>query len=544
MRPAETARPAFADSPDAFEEELNFVCRTLRRMGARPSEAEDLAQDVFLVVWRRWADFEPEKPLRAWLAGIAQNVALDHFRRHSRREVATVAIEQEDHAPGPEDQLASARARRLTLRALASLPERHRAILIRHEFDGVSMRELADDLAVPFFTVASRIRRARQRFEKAVKELQKRGGRWAGLGAEPLFRARPRSPGPDQSPLPTFGALVLPVGVVIVLGIFLVGVIWTKASPGGLANLAAAAVEPPASALKVPMFRPAPRPLPPPRLLAPPSQRAAVPPKEPEEDLVRGLIGHWRFEDGPGSPIAKDGSGRGHPCLLHGVDPVTAWVPGKVGGAVDLGRTGFLECPMPEARAGVPFDLSVAAWMKRREPRRESALFTRQLPSFDNKPLFWFGLWENRVTVWSRSWVGWTSSRPRQSDTWTHVTFVHSGSETRVYVDGVLTTHRTGQLPRGADGVVTGPLIIGGMRFGTDPLQVRHHFDGLVDEALVYDRPLTDAQVAALAKLGAKGPTGGPGSPRGGASACLEKRIDRTFVAPKVAQLECPIHPM
>jgi hypothetical protein len=214
--------------------------------------------------------------------------------------------------------------------------------------------------------------------------------------------------------------------------------------------------------------------------------------------LARGLVGHWRFDDGPGSDIAQDSSGRGHPCLLHDLDPSAAWVSGRVGGALDLGRMGWLDCPLPQAKAGVPFDLSVAVWIKRERQRPFSALFARQLPSGDGRHLFWFGLRDDLLTVYSDSWIGWTSRTLTSFDGWIHVAFVHAGDETRLYVDGVPVRLKTGQLPRG-EGVVQRSLTIGSARRRQDPLDVQHHFDGLVDEAMVYDRPLTDAEVATLA---------------------------------------------
>ena len=63
-------RPSDIRSAEAFGAELDYVYRTFRRMGAQPAEAEDMAQDVFMVVWRRWADFErgPARCARGWRA--------------------------------------------------------------------------------------------------------------------------------------------------------------------------------------------------------------------------------------------------------------------------------------------------------------------------------------------------------------------------------------------------------------------------------------------------------------------------------------------
>ena len=60
------------DCYSAFEAELDFVYRTLRRHGAGPTDAEDLTQEVFLVVWRRWRDYDPHRPLRPTTGGVCR----------------------------------------------------------------------------------------------------------------------------------------------------------------------------------------------------------------------------------------------------------------------------------------------------------------------------------------------------------------------------------------------------------------------------------------------------------------------------------------
>jgi len=160
----------FVNCVRAFETEFDYVYRALKRHGVNPADAEDLAQEVFLVMWRRWADYDTTRPLRPWLAGIAFKVAHD-YRRRSGREVPGGLVDAEDQAPGAEEHLASARARTLVLRALGSLPEKQRTIIVMHDLDGASMREIADILSVPLFTAYSRLRSARQAFAKAVRRL-------------------------------------------------------------------------------------------------------------------------------------------------------------------------------------------------------------------------------------------------------------------------------------------------------------------------------------------------------------------------------------
>ena len=434
--PVESNLSATATS---LEAEFEYVYRTFRRMGSPPAEAEDLAQDVFVVMCRRWRDFQADRPLRPWLAGIAYRVARDHSRKYSRRELAASGLHAEAEAPGLDDQLSSARARHLALQALATLPERYRAVLVRHHVDGLSIRQMAEETSTPFFTVAARLRRARRRFTRAVKQLQLGGRRLAVI----------------------VGLTAAAAGIVVAL------------VPRGATRHRTAAVSPALAA-----GRPAP---------APPA---------------RGLVGRWSFDDGPGSAMARDSSGNGHPCLLRDLDEKTAWVSGPLGGALDLGRSGWLECPLPPTRAGGPIELSMALWIKRVANRRpETAFFSRQFTGAEDlrNQLFWFGLHDHSLLLRSWAWTGWTSRSLPPPETWTHVAAVHGARDTRLYVDGVLVRQTTNHQPR-AEGVVDSPLTIGGMRFSDDPLRVRHHFDGLLDEAVLYDRALEDAEVAALAR--------------------------------------------
>src|SRR5688572_23766418 len=135
--------PPFANCVRAFEEEFDYVYRALRRHGVTAHDAEDLAQDVFLVMWRRWADFDADRPLRPWLAGIAFRVAHDHLRRRWREVPGGQLEAEEDRAPHGEERLAASRARALVLRALTGLPERHRAMVVMHDIDGLSVQKIA-----------------------------------------------------------------------------------------------------------------------------------------------------------------------------------------------------------------------------------------------------------------------------------------------------------------------------------------------------------------------------------------------------------------
>ena len=101
----------------AFEDQLDYVCTVLRRYGVPAADVEDLAQDVFLVAWRRWSAYQADRPLRPWLAGIAFRLASKHHVRR-RREVPGVELDVRDDTALPDERVASARTQELARRAL------------------------------------------------------------------------------------------------------------------------------------------------------------------------------------------------------------------------------------------------------------------------------------------------------------------------------------------------------------------------------------------------------------------------------------------
>ncbi|HMF43627.1 MAG TPA: sigma-70 family RNA polymerase sigma factor [Polyangia bacterium] len=157
---------------DAFQRELDYVYRTLRRLGTAPSEVDDLAQEVFLALRRSWNEYDQQRPLRPYLFGISFRIA-SAYERKRRREVAFGVVEVGDVGPGPDDALQSKQARALVLAALERIPLPRRAVLVMHDIDDVSVGNVASVLDIPLFTVYSRLRKARRELEAAVRRLLK-----------------------------------------------------------------------------------------------------------------------------------------------------------------------------------------------------------------------------------------------------------------------------------------------------------------------------------------------------------------------------------
>ena len=155
---------------DAFQQELDYIHRSLRRLGTAPSEVEDLAQDLFVALRRSWSEYDPNYPLRPYLFGFAFRIAAANQRKR-RREVASGIVEVDDTGPGPDDALQSKQARALLLAALERIPLPRRAVLVMHELDDVPIAEVASVLLIPRFTAYSRLRKARRELETAIRRL-------------------------------------------------------------------------------------------------------------------------------------------------------------------------------------------------------------------------------------------------------------------------------------------------------------------------------------------------------------------------------------
>jgi RNA polymerase sigma-70 factor (ECF subfamily) len=157
---------------EAFQSEFDYLCRTLRRLGARSADIEDDVHEVFLVLSRKWGEYDATRPLRPYLFGIAFRVVASR-RRRERRGVPEALDGVQGSGLRPDEALEAADARALVVDALARVPYARRAVLVMHDIDEVPMRDIAQALSVPLFTGYSRLRKARREFEAAVRALSK-----------------------------------------------------------------------------------------------------------------------------------------------------------------------------------------------------------------------------------------------------------------------------------------------------------------------------------------------------------------------------------
>jgi RNA polymerase sigma-70 factor (ECF subfamily) len=154
-------------------ENLDFVWRTLRRLGVDEADLEDATQRVFLVVAQKLDGIAPDRE-RSFVFGTSLRVASHARRTRKRRREQTLdgTMPQVDGAPNPEDALVHRQALDLLSQILNGMPETLRMTFLLYELEQMSMVDIAKMAQVPLGTVASRLRRAREHFHAEVRRLE------------------------------------------------------------------------------------------------------------------------------------------------------------------------------------------------------------------------------------------------------------------------------------------------------------------------------------------------------------------------------------
>jgi len=140
-----------------FEDHAAAVGRILRAMGVAEADVMDAAQEVFLVVNRRYGEFEGRSSVSTWIRQICIRVALSSRRsRRRRREDVLAEPPEESVAADQHSRIEGAEERRLLGWLLDSLDVGQREVIVLHDIEHLPMREVADIVGVPLQTAYSR----------------------------------------------------------------------------------------------------------------------------------------------------------------------------------------------------------------------------------------------------------------------------------------------------------------------------------------------------------------------------------------------------
>lgn len=140
-------------------------------------EARDVAQEIFIKLHQKLDTVRSDKPFLAWVMRIARNCAIDRLRRLDVRTPAhSVPLESAPDLvvglPTPEEDCLRSARDRLLYRALGTLSENNREIILLKDIQELKLVEVAELMAAPLGTIKSRWNRARVELAKAVRRLQ------------------------------------------------------------------------------------------------------------------------------------------------------------------------------------------------------------------------------------------------------------------------------------------------------------------------------------------------------------------------------------
>lgn len=160
-------KTAFAELFDHFAPRIKSY---LQRLGMDGAQAEELTQDVMIVLWHKAALFDPAKSsLATWLFRVARNRRIDALRRDKSGKLDESDPALLPSSPDAPDEMMGAEQRdERVRRAMAQLPGEQLELVRMAFFVGLSHSQISDETGLPLGTVKSRIRLAFGRLKKAL----------------------------------------------------------------------------------------------------------------------------------------------------------------------------------------------------------------------------------------------------------------------------------------------------------------------------------------------------------------------------------------
>lgn len=198
------------DDPTAFEELVrryqDRLLTVMFHLVGNRDEADDLAQEVFLRVYRHRKDYHPQAKFSTWLFTIAHHLAQNVYRRRQRKpetqidwtDSGILAQQSSEHwrgsaAPAPDSQLRHEELSQVVQWALARLNERQRLAVVLNKFEDMSYQEIAAVMGISVKAVKSLLSRARTQLRELLApyvQMEMRSGSLPRLALAPGSASR------------------------------------------------------------------------------------------------------------------------------------------------------------------------------------------------------------------------------------------------------------------------------------------------------------------------------------------------------------------
>jgi RNA polymerase sigma-70 factor (ECF subfamily) len=169
---ADLAQRAARGDSDAYGDLVNRHAAAARRLARtvlqNAEDADDAAQEGFLLAWRHIGRYDPARPFAPWLMRIVMNAAADLRRKRRVRATEEIPASAPTDAASPETETDRTLFRSSLEAALAKLPERQRAAIMLFDAEGYAHADIAAMLGVPEGTVRSDVFHARRALRQAL----------------------------------------------------------------------------------------------------------------------------------------------------------------------------------------------------------------------------------------------------------------------------------------------------------------------------------------------------------------------------------------
>ena len=218
--------------------------------------------------------------------------------------------------------------------------------------------------------------------------------------------------------------------------------------------------------------------------------------------LLDNLVGYWRLDDGVGSTVAYDSSGRGNEGLLHDLDPKTAWVPGRSDGALAISHGGWVQVAPSASIDSIADRITVTAWVNRESTTGTSdtwgTALSRQVGTTNDQHYHIALFYDGHPTLFISTVNGYkmlAGGDVVAMGVWTHLAGVYDGKIIRLFVNGIEVDSKA---LTGAFRADTTAVVLGGN--GNDSSGIPTElFPGRIDELMLYARALSAAEIGQLA---------------------------------------------
>lgn len=159
---------------DAFgalvEQYRDNVYRLAYRMCGNAYDADEAAQEAFVAAWRALPNFRGDAKFSTWLYRLTTNAAIDVMRREKRHQIMGDGemVDLADDADSPQETVERTEQQEAVQKALATLSEEYREVLLLRYMEELDYAEIAEVLQLPSGTVKSRINRAKAALKTAL----------------------------------------------------------------------------------------------------------------------------------------------------------------------------------------------------------------------------------------------------------------------------------------------------------------------------------------------------------------------------------------